>query len=378
MPGRPMAEFLRPGHPLLDTVVDIVTAHDGGTLLQGALLVDDQDPGDTPRLLLFLEHAITDSRSGPSGQPHIVSRRFEFVTVDPSGRREPAGPAPYLDCRAATADEMTHVTRHLDQSWLGGGVDQAGLDYAIETLVPQHLGEVRGQTEARVDKVAAAVHARLTAAINYWDRRATELSEQARAGRQPRMNPDRARARADELSDRLQRRMAELEQERRLQALPPVVVGAALIVPAALVRPATEVGGDVIRWARQTAEVERRALDAVKAAEHALKRVPHEMPHNNPGYDIESEDGGRHIHFIEVKGRIAGADTVIVTRTEVLTGLNAADRYVLALVEVGPDGHDEVRYLRDPFAGKSERLHFAETSTVFDWGKLWAVAGAPS
>jgi hypothetical protein len=218
--GRPVAEFLCPGHPLLDTVVDIVTAHDGGTLLQGALLVDDQDPGDTPRLLLFLEHAITDSRSGPSGQPHIVSRRFEFVTVDPSGRRAPAGPAPYLDCRAATADELAHVTRHLDQSWLAGGVDQAGLDYAIETLVPQHLGEVRGQTETRVDKVTAAVHARLTAAINYWDRRATELSEQARAGRQPRMNPDRARARADELSDRLQRRMAELEQERQLQALP--------------------------------------------------------------------------------------------------------------------------------------------------------------
>jgi superfamily II DNA or RNA helicase len=378
VPGRPMAEFLCPGHPLLDTVVEIVTVRDGGTLLQGALLVDDQDPGETPRLLLFLEHAITDSRSGPGGQPHIVSRRFEFVTVDPSGRRAPAGPAPYLDCRAATADELTHATRHLDQSWLVGSVDQAGLDYAIETLVPEHLAEVRRQTEARVDKVAAAVHARLTAAINYWDRRATELSEQARAGRQPRMNPDRARARADELSDRLQRRIAELEQERQLQALPPVVVGAALIVPAALVRPATEANGDAPRWARQTAEVERRAVDAVKAAERRLGRTPHEMPHANPGYDIESQDGERHLHFIEVKGRIAGADTVIVTRTEVLTGLNAAERYVLALVRIGPDGDDEVRYLRDPFAGKSDRLHFAETSTVFDWGKLWAVAGEPS
>jgi hypothetical protein len=172
--------------------------------------------------------------------------------------------------------------------------------------------------------------------------------------------------------------MAELEQERQLQALPPVVVGAALIVPAALVRPAVEADGDAPRFARQTAEVERRAVDAVKAAERRLGRTPHEMPHANPGYDIESEDGARHLHFIEVKGRIAGADTVIVTRTEVLTGLNAAERYILALVRIGPDGDDEVRYLRDPFAGKSDRLHFAETSTVFDWGKLWAVAGAPS
>jgi hypothetical protein len=172
--------------------------------------------------------------------------------------------------------------------------------------------------------------------------------------------------------------MAELEQERRLQALPPVVVGAALIVPAALASPAAEADRHIPQWARQTAEVERRALESVKAAEYALGRTPHEMPHANPGYDIESEDSERHLHFIEVKGRIAGADTVIVTRTEVLTGLNAAERYVLALVEVGPDGHDKVRYLRDPFAGKSSRLHFAETSTVFDWGKLWATAGAPS
>ena len=55
------------------------------------------------------------------------------------------------------------------------------------------------------------------------------------------------------------------------------------------------------------------------------------MPHNNPGYDIESLDGG-HLDFIEVKGRVAGADTFDVTRTEVFTALNKQQRSILALV----------------------------------------------
>ena len=49
-----------------------------------------------------------------------------------------------------------------------------------------------------------------------------------------RLNSGLARQRADELTTRLQNRMAELEQERRLSPLPPVVLGAALIVPFGL------------------------------------------------------------------------------------------------------------------------------------------------
>ena len=45
------------------------------------------------------------------------------------------------------------------------------------------------------------------------------------------------------------------------------------------------------------------------------------MPHNNPGYDIESDtpDG---LDFIEVKGRVDGGDTFILTRQEAVTALN--------------------------------------------------------
>src|SRR6476646_12239058 len=79
-----------------------------------------------------------------------------------------------------------------------------------------------------------AVHARLTREMQHWDHRATELKQQERAGKQPRMNSGRARLRADDLQARLKRRMTELDQERQLSPLPPVVAGGALVIPHGL------------------------------------------------------------------------------------------------------------------------------------------------
>ncbi len=101
------------------------------------------------------------------------------------------------------------------------------------------------------------------------------------------------------------------------------------------------------------------------------------MAHNHPGYDIRSAGGDGHLIFIEVKGRVAGADTVTVTRNEILTSLNAPERYVLALVEVGLDHNDTVRYLRQPFRGREE-TYFEMTSVNFTWATMWDRAGDPS
>jgi hypothetical protein len=229
-----------------------------------------------------------------------------------------------------------------------------------------------------VQKVRAAVHARLTKEIDHWDLRANELDEHVRRGKQPKMNPDRARQRANELATRLKRRMADLDQEEELHALPPTITGAAFVVPAGALAIAT--GADPLTRARETARVERRAVDAVMATEDRLGRSPREMPHNNPGYDIASTTIDRHLLFIEVKGRIAGADTVTITRNEILTSLNT-DRWILALVEVADiDGRpvDTVRYLHHPFHGQLDDLGFKETSRTFPWAQLWDAAGEPA
>src|SRR5919108_6144063 len=116
-------------------------------------------------------------------------------------------------------------------------LEARALEYAAVHLVPQHLAEVRGRKEELMDKTRAAVQDRLTKEINYWDHRAAQLKDQELAGRvNARLNSGLARQRADELTARLQKRLAELEQERKLAPLPPVVLAGALIVPAGLLR----------------------------------------------------------------------------------------------------------------------------------------------
>ena len=75
---------------------------------------------------------------------------------------------------------------------------------------------------------------------------------------------------------------------------------------------------------------------------------------------------GSTLRFIEVKGRVKDADTVTVTKNEILTAFNKPDQYILAIVEV--DGNDtRTVYLKKPFR---ERPDFAATSVNYNIDEL--------
>ncbi len=197
-------------------------------------------------------------------------------------------------------------------------------------------------------------------------------------GGAPPFDGDGAERRARELEQRLEARLAELEAERDLRARRPVIRGMALIIPRGLLERALdpEAQPQPDTFARDRDLVERLAVNAVLEAERAAGREPREMPHANPGYDVESRDPATGtLLFIEVKGRSAGARTVTLTRTEILTGLNRPDTWFLALVEVEDGRAAEPRYVqritdREP--------GFAETSVNFDLGRLLAHAVPPT
>ncbi len=96
------------------------------------------------------------------------------------------------------------------------------------------------------------------------------------------------------------------------------------------------------------------------------------------------------IRFIEVKGRIESAETVTVTKNEILTALNKPKDFILALVQVpkseefsegdafkvsaskgkynvGNDGC-VVHYVRHPFQKEPD---FGVTSVNYSWKELW-------
>jgi len=399
--GKPLADFICPGHPLLDATIDLTKERYRDLLKQGTLFLDENDTGEELKVLFYLEHSIQDARVDKHGNRRVVSRRMQFVEMNEKGTVRNAGYAPYLDYRPLSEEEQRLISQELQQEWLKGELESKAATYAVTRLVKEHFDEVRQRREDLTVKTITAVKERLTKEISYWDHRANELKAQEQAGKtNAKMNSAKARSRADDLQARLEKRLKELDQERQLSPLPPVVIGGALVVPGGLLARVRGIRhGDPSTFAHETKRVEQAAMDAVTAAERALGNSPRDVSCEKCGYDIDSliKDGKGRLRFIEVKGRIAGATTVTVSKNEILTALNKPDDFILALVEVpATDTFQDtdpwkvsepktlsygnvfngctVHYIRKPFV---HELDFGVTSVNYNFAELLTRGEAP-
>jgi SNF2 family DNA or RNA helicase len=381
--GQPLAAFVCPGHPLLDSVIDLTLERNRDLMKRGTVLVDERDEGVVPRVLFYLEHSIQDAGMSPSGDRRVVSRRMLYVEQDSSGNVRHVNYAPYLDYRPLTPEEpgVDDLLARPECQWVTREMEKKALGYAIATVVPAHLADVRGHKLSLIAKTEAAVKDRLTKEISYWDHRAEELKLQEKAGKpNAKLNSEEARKRADLLQGRLQKRLEELKLEAQLSPLPPVVLGGLLVVPTGLIKVMTGKGEELGAPTRSidTQVSAARARDIVMEVERALGFEPTDRELEKLGYDIESRvvagpDKGR-LRFIEVKGRVTGAETVTVTKNEILTSLNKPEDFILAIVEfLGTDEH-RVRYVRQPFTREPD---FGVTSVNYNLGELLARGETP-
>ncbi len=377
--GQPLAAFVCPGHPLLDSTIDLTIERHRDLLRRGSVLVDERDPGVEPRVLFYLEHAIQDASLTRSGERRVVSRQMLYVELDAAGNTRHLHYAPYLDYRPLAANEpdIDAIMARPECAWINRELEQKAQSHAVTHVVPQHLEEVRSRKLELIAKTEAAVKDRLTKEISYWDHRAEALKLQEQAGRiNARLNSGEARKRADTLQTRLEKRMEELKLESQISPLPPVVLGGLLVVPIGLLstmtgqpRPKESASVDT-----QAAAAQARAI--VMEIERRLGFEPLDREHEKLGYDIESRvPGTGKLRFIEVKGRSAGSATITVTKNEILYSLNKPEDFILAIVEFHADGTHRVHYVRQPFQREPD---FGVTSVNYDLAELLAKATDPS
>ena len=377
--GGTLAAYVCPGHPLLDATLDVTLERDRDLLRRGTVLVDQRDPGEHARVLFYLEHAIQDASRTASGDSRVVSRQMLYVEIDADGHAHHYQYAPYLDYRPLADDEpaANALLARPECAWIGADLESRALVHAIEHVVPQHFDEVRTRRTALIDKTETAVKDRLTKEINYWDFRAQQLRAQEQAGKAPgRLNSEEARKRADGLQARLQKRLEELRLERQIDALPPVVLGGLLVVPKGLLAKAQGKPAPVASEAVDRLAAAARARAIVMDIERSLGFDPVDRETEKLGYDIESSVVGTgRLRIIEVKGRVAGADTITVPRNEVLYSLNKPDDFILAIVEFGNDASHRTYYVRRPFQREPD---FGVTSVNYDFDELRARGLRPS
>ena len=153
---------MHPGHPLMLAMSDMLLEQHANLLRQGAILVDPADEGTEPWLLFLLTHEVK------SGDGHVLSKRLQFVRVEPDGSASFAGWAPHLDLEPLAESERPLLKDVLDAPWIRADQEQRAVALAAATLVPEHYSEVADRRIAHVDKTLAAVHERLTKEIDFW------------------------------------------------------------------------------------------------------------------------------------------------------------------------------------------------------------------
>jgi len=377
--GKPMADLIHPMHPLMHATTDLVLQAHRSKLKQGAVLVDPNDDSASPKVLFMIDHSVREVESQNSSSPLVVSRRLQFVEIDEQGRATHAGWAPHLDMQPIDDHDLGLVQDVLKAPWITGDLEALALNHAIQALVPDHYREVKGRRGRHADKVLNAVNERLVKEINYWSDRYIKLTDDTKAGKQPRMQPELARRRVDELTERLNQRRRELAAMKQVVSSTPVVIGGALVIPRGLLaerKGETQFNVD----AQSRARIEQLAMQAVMEAEQAMGHQVFDVSDQKCGWDVTSRppansDGSilpdRHI---EVKGRAKGQSTITVSRNEIIYGLNQADKFWLAIAIVDGDSVEGPYYVQEPFTSEPD---FGVASINYDLGELLSKAADP-
>ncbi|MGE3759702.1 MAG: DUF3883 domain-containing protein, partial [Pseudobdellovibrionaceae bacterium] len=346
---RPKVDLIHPGHPLMAAVTDLVLEKSRGMLREGAILVDPSDESTEPRVVFMLEHTIKES----SGDQKVVSQTLQFVSIDKTLNSGNAGWAPHIDLRAIKTDERNLVGDVIKAPWIKTDLETKALSYASQELAPHHFKEAKDRRENFADRVNQAVHERLTKEISYWEDRYLKLKEAQNEGKQPRMQPENARRKVEELSARLEQRKKEIAAMRNVISSTPNVIGGALIIPAGLL---AQLSGDTTFTVDAAARkrIEMIAMKAVMDVERSFGHHVFDVSTDKCGWDVTARIppqgellfDDRHI---EVKGRAKGQETITVTANEIMYALNQREKFILAIVVVDGEKFEGPYYVRNPF-----------------------------
>lgn len=373
--GKPDADLIAPGHPLMDALIAWVDKTYGNEFSKGTIMVSET--GSEPRLLCSLDTTIRDAVS-IKGEQRIISRELRFVSISPDGTAHKSGYAPYLDYADVPVENIGDAHEILDSAGAfirNGNFKQSAIGYAVRELIPEQLEETRSNRLKSIEKIESEVRTRLRAEIAYWDSKVIDYQVKIDRGDTKPItatNMAKAKANAEELNERMKDRLAGLDKERQISPMAPIISGVAFVIPRSMLGKGMKELSPL--YGKNRDAIEAIAMNRIMEIEKSAGFIPADVSADNCGYDIESAIPPHMrtpdtpiLRAIEVKGRsIEHKDHVTVTRNEILTALNIPDRFILALVTVDND-RTYVTYCMRPFREIPEA---SMTAVTFDTDKL--------
>jgi superfamily II DNA or RNA helicase len=358
------AEFVAPGHPLLEAVIEALFARAADDLHRGAVFTDPD--GRLDGFLWFLEGEIRDGAN-------VIAGKRLFALYQPVGGREgsqlrPIAPAILWDLTPKAEGPVASEGPVPDRD--------AVTDAAVEQVLDPYREDLRKQRERdaevkrkyglrSLERQLMESEAKL---IDYETRRAKgEPIPEAAIQNEERVKED--------LLEKKRRLEEAIRLETTLAPALPRILGVARVVPLAV--PRLDMHPDP--------EVEAIALAHAMAYERAHGRVPEDVSSENLGYDIRSlpspsgrEPGSEALRYIEVKGR-ATTGPIALTPNEWLMAHRLGEDYWLYVVEHCRSPKPRLYAIQNPAAVlTAEEVVDVVRYLVRDWKEKATHEGTPA
>ena len=374
--GKPHAEFICPGRPLLDSTLQIILETYEHLLKKGTKLIDPLDSSEEPYVMYYIINSIFDSTKDKNDNANIISKQMNFVSVKNKGDPFSSSDAAYLNFRPSTTSETQMISEKLKLDWIDDQLEEKCIGYANRFLVKDHLDRMRVHTEKIVEKIKTQVNERLTKEIIYQGNRVQQLREkEKKENKNLQTSSTKVLQNIEDLKKRLDARLKQLDNQKIIRAGQSTIIGRLLVIPAGFF---AKHGINEIDYSVDgRKEIEKAAMDAVMGQERKLNRVPEDVTSQKLPYDIISRDTNGKLKYIEVKGKMKGKPTVTVSKGEILTYKNKPDDFILAIVLVDGDFNAEKpKYVFHAFelepgiGAKGLEVGFNEVSVNYDLPKL--------
>jgi len=298
-----IADFISPGHPLMEAVIDKILDKYGGLLNDGAVFEDPD--GQLHGLIWFLEGTVYD------GNGNFMGKKMFSIYSSQNEEINNISPAILWDLKPSSNDNMQNELldlMKLKQRVLANAITGEFETYR-KTLLSEREREIKIKREYTVNALKERIELLDLKMLEYLEKGGNEKDAAYRNWV----------IEMDKLKHRKESMLGRIEKEGALTLSPPRVVGVCAVIPSTL-------EGEMV----SDPEIEAIGMNVAMEYERENDRNPKDVSKDKRGYDIRSEAPDE-IRYIEVKAR-AREGKLALTPNEWMTAKQLKDKYWLYIV----------------------------------------------
>jgi hypothetical protein len=305
---RGQAEFIAPGHPLLEAVIERIFEKYGGEVERGATFIDPS--GMMDGFIWFLEGQINDGNNQVAGKrifalyQDIQTNNIKQVSPSILWDLKPANPASLKTINVPIVNEDTIIA------------------FAVENVLTKYLDEIKRQRERDAEIKRKYGLRSLQELILRSEEKLIEYETKRAKGIEI---PEAIIQAERRKKEDFERKKAELEKrivaETNLLRSLPKILGVVRVIPQLPIE--DELKEDL--------EIEKIGMQIAMNFEFSHGRNPEDVSLQNLGFDIRSRASDGSYRYIEVKAR-AREGKIALTPNEWLMANRLKDEYWLYIV----------------------------------------------